>query len=96
METGAVCLIMVSAGLLQVRTETARFELRPSLLRASSAWPDRRSVPDEFLSGLGREFVSWLFWLMIITVSGLVATCMFGPSWTRGVPRNSTSPVAAV
>jgi hypothetical protein len=40
--------------------------------------------------------VNWLFWLMIMTVSGVVATWMFGPSCTRGVPVNSTSPVAAV
>src|SRR5207249_2124089 len=45
---------------------------------------------------LGPCVVSWLFWLMIMTVSGLVATCMFNPSCTRGVPLNSTSPVAAV
>src|SRR5207253_2865261 len=45
---------------------------------------------------LGPCVVSWLFWLIIMTVSGLVATCMFGPSCTRGVPINSTSPVAAV
>src|SRR6266705_5102639 len=45
---------------------------------------------------LGPCVVNWLFWLMIMTVSGLVATCMFGPSCTRGVPLNSTSPVAAI
>src|SRR5437773_12550227 len=55
METGAVWLIMVSAGLLRARTETAQAELRLFLLRLSFRWPDLPSFPDEFLCGLGRE-----------------------------------------
>src|SRR5947207_4490267 len=45
---------------------------------------------------LGACVVSWLFWLIIMTVTGLVTTCIVHPSCTRGVPVNSTSPVAAV
>src|SRR5437899_12267612 len=45
---------------------------------------------------LGPCVVSWLLWLMIMTVSGLVVKCMVNSSCTRGVPVNCTLPVAAV
>ncbi len=45
---------------------------------------------------LGPCVVNCPFWLTTITVSGLVAMWVFTPSCTRGVPLNSTSPVAAM
>src|SRR5205085_2317002 len=44
---------------------------------------------------LGPCVVNCPFEFTTMTVSGLVAMCVFTPSWTRGVPRSSTLPVEA-
>ena len=45
---------------------------------------------------LGPVVVNFPSCVMTITVSGLVATCVFNPLCTRGVPRNSTLPSLVV